>query len=53
MEITILHGQAHKGSTYHIATIIKEKLVDSDTTVHEFLCLKMIPLFVWAVISVS
>jgi multimeric flavodoxin WrbA len=31
MEITILHGQAHKGSTYHITDMIKEKLVDVDS----------------------
>lgn len=26
MKITIIHGQSHKGSTYHIARILSEKL---------------------------
>jgi len=36
MEITLIHGQMHKGSTYHIADSLKEKLADKDTVVHEF-----------------
>jgi len=43
MEITIIHGQTHKGSTYHITTMIKEKLADSDTTVHEYFMPKDAP----------
>lgn len=30
MEITILHGQGHKGSTYHITEMMKENLLDMD-----------------------
>lgn len=26
MHITIIHGQSHKGSTYHIARMLAEKL---------------------------
>ena len=26
MKITILHGQSHKGSTYHIARMLADKL---------------------------
>jgi len=36
MEITIIHGQGHKGSTYHITSMVKERLADSDTKVHEY-----------------
>lgn len=36
MEITIIHGQSHKGSTYHITEMMKESLVNSDTAVHEY-----------------
>lgn len=36
MEITIIHGQMHKGSTYHISEMLKEKLSDADSKVHEF-----------------
>lgn len=36
MEMTIIHGQGHKGSTYHITSMIKEQLVDSDTEIHEY-----------------
>ncbi|MDV3425948.1 MAG: NAD(P)H-dependent oxidoreductase, partial [Bacillota bacterium] len=36
MEITIIHGQAHKGSTYHISSMIKERLADKDTIVNEY-----------------
>jgi len=45
MEITILHGQAHKGSTYHITAMIKERLVDSNTTFHEYFMPKDAPDF--------
>lgn len=26
MKIVIIHGQSHKGSTYHIANIVAEKI---------------------------
>lgn len=45
MEITLIHGQMHKGSTYHIAASLKEKLADKDTTVHEFFLPKDGPTF--------
>lgn len=31
MKITIIHGQSHKGSTYHVARMLAEKL-DGDIT---------------------
>jgi multimeric flavodoxin WrbA len=36
MEITIIHGQSHKGSTYHISQMLKERLTDSESNVNEF-----------------
>lgn len=36
MEITVLHGQAHKGSTYHITAMVIEKLTGGTATVHEY-----------------
>ncbi|MCK9253357.1 MAG: NAD(P)H-dependent oxidoreductase [Clostridiales bacterium] len=36
MEITIIHGQQHRGSTYHIAGILKNQLADADTVVNEY-----------------
>lgn len=36
MEITIIHGQMHKGSTYHITDMMKEKLADKDTVINEY-----------------
>ena len=36
MEITIIHGQQHRGSTYHIAEVLKNQLVDADTVVNEY-----------------
>jgi len=36
MEITIIHGQVHKGSTYHISDMLRQRLSDEDTVVHEF-----------------
>lgn len=36
MEITIIHGQMHKGSTYHITDMLKSRLADEDAVVHEF-----------------
>lgn len=43
MEITIIHGQAHKGSTYHITDLIKENITDSGTNVHEYFMIKDTP----------
>jgi len=45
MEITIIHGQGHKGSTYHITTMIKERLIDKKTKVHEYFMPKDAPGF--------
>lgn len=45
MEITIIHGQGHKGSTYHITAMINEKLIDNDSTVHEYYMPKDTPPF--------
>ena len=36
MEITIIHGQAHRGSTYHITEMIRNSLVSDAGTVHEY-----------------
>jgi multimeric flavodoxin WrbA len=45
MEITIIHGQGHKGSTYHITAMVRERLADSDTEVHEYYMPKDTPAF--------
>lgn len=36
MEITIIHGQRHHGSTYHSTEMLKSQFTDPDTTIHEF-----------------
>lgn len=36
MEITIIHGQAHKGTNYHITDLIKQKLADNTTVINEY-----------------
>lgn len=36
MKITIIHGQSHKGSTYHITEQIKNKLCNESTVIYEF-----------------
>ncbi|WP_312652242.1 NAD(P)H-dependent oxidoreductase [Proteiniclasticum sp.] len=36
MEITVIHGQVHKGSTYHITEMLKNRISHDDTVVHEF-----------------
>jgi len=36
MRITIIHGQSHKGSTYHITEQIKNKLSNESTVIYEF-----------------
>lgn len=43
MEITIIHGQMHKGSTYHITEQIKNKIITKDTVVHKFYLPKDMP----------
>lgn len=44
MTITIIHGQQHKGSTYHITEILKERLTEgSETVVHEYFMPKDTP----------
>ncbi|MEG0308535.1 MAG: NAD(P)H-dependent oxidoreductase [Clostridium sp.] len=36
MEITIIHGQGHKGSTYHISEEVINKIKSVDTVINEF-----------------
>ncbi len=36
IEITIIHGQNHKGSTYHITDMLRKRLSDEDSVIHEF-----------------
>ncbi|MGE5613741.1 MAG: NAD(P)H-dependent oxidoreductase [Bacillota bacterium] len=36
MEITIIHGQGHEGSTYHVTAMLKEKLAREGDEVHEY-----------------
>lgn len=36
MEITIIHGQGHKGSTYHISKMVAEGIATEDAIMHEF-----------------
>lgn len=36
MEITIIHGQRHLGSTYHCSEILKNQISDSETVINEF-----------------
>lgn len=45
MDITIIHGQIHKGNTYHITELIKESLVESDTKIQEYFMIKDTPDF--------
>lgn len=45
MNITIIHGQAHKGSTYHITDLIKESFAGNDTEIHEYFMIKDTPDF--------
>lgn len=45
MDITIIHGQAHKGSTYNITDLIKESIAESDTNIHEYFMIKDTPDF--------
>lgn len=43
MEITIIHGQMHKGSTYHITEQITNKINTKEAVVHEFYLPKDMP----------
>ena len=45
MVITIIHGQGHKGSTYNITNILKEKLSDGESVVYEYFLPKDTPGF--------
>lgn len=36
MEITIIHGQNHKGSTYHVTELVKEALTGCEDIIHEY-----------------
>lgn len=45
MRITMIHGQNHKGSTYHISKIIFDGIADENTIVHEFFLPKDAPDF--------
>ncbi len=36
MEITLIHGQMHKGSTWHASALLRERLAGEDTRIHEF-----------------
>ncbi|MGB4660906.1 MAG: NAD(P)H-dependent oxidoreductase [Mobilitalea sp.] len=45
MEITMIHGQSHKGSTYHISTLIAKKLSRDDTIIYEYFMPKDTPSF--------
>ena len=45
MEITILHGVKHKGSTYNISKQITEHLSDENTVVNEFFAQNDMPHF--------
>lgn len=36
MEITIIHGQTHFGSTYHVTSMLVEELRTPETVIHEF-----------------
>lgn len=45
MDITIIHGQAHKGSTYHITDMIRERISSDNTEIHEYFMIKDTPGF--------
>lgn len=36
MEITIIHGQNHLGSTYHVTALLADQLRTPETVIHEF-----------------
>lgn len=43
MELTIIHGQAHKGSTYHVTNLLKESIGSNDAIIHEYFMIKDTP----------
>lgn len=43
MKITVLHGQMHQGSTYHITHMVLDQLTDADTELREFFMPKDAP----------
>jgi multimeric flavodoxin WrbA len=45
VEITMIHGQRHKGSTYHVAKSLADKIALAGTTVHEFFMPSDVPGF--------
>lgn len=45
MKIVVLHGQAHKGSTYNITKLFLEKLSDENTEIIEFFMPRDTPAF--------
>ena len=49
MKIAMIHGQNHRGSTYHIGAMLAEKLGGEVT---EFSCQEILESFVWDVIPV-
>lgn len=36
MKVTIIHGQGHHGSTYHVTDMLREQLAGKDATIHEY-----------------
>ena len=36
MEITVIYGQNHKGSSYHVSRMVLESITNSDDIIHEF-----------------
>ena len=51
MNIVLIHGQNHKGSSYHIGRMIADK-IDVKKEITEFFCPKTWIIFVWVAISV-
>lgn len=36
LKIIVIHGQSHKGSTYHMTKQIIDKISDTDITINEY-----------------
>lgn len=43
MVVTVIHGQQHKGSTYHITKQLLENIKDGMAVVHEFFMIQDAP----------
>ncbi|ADU25905.1 flavodoxin family protein [Ethanoligenens harbinense] len=43
MKITVLHGQMHQGSTYHLTKMVLDRLSGPDTAIREFFMPKDMP----------